>query len=156
MNFIKIIRKTFRQIHVYTVLTQGKSSIFIEQMLNNLFFLNRLALDLKFLRQYLLRQWLWKSTQRLFCCIPKIQCYPIIYYAFRTQWVTFLTYLSAEIAYYPLTFYCFTMKKEVLLSFKVSVFTDQKTFRNVPEDVNLHNLCLKHKSEIHAWNINFI
>lgn len=45
------------------------------------------------------------------------------------------------------------MKKDALFSFKVSVFTDQKTYRNIPEAVQLRSLCLKHKSEIYVWNI---
>jgi len=90
----------------------------------------------------------------LSCCIPKIHCYPIIYYAFQTQWVTFLAYLYLEITYYPLTFYCFTMKKDALRSFQVFVFTGQKTYRNIADDVNLNNLFLKHKNEIHVWNIH--
>jgi len=44
------------------------------------------------------------------------------------------------ITYQPLTFYCFTMKKDTLRSFQVFMFTDQKTHRKIAENVNLHIL----------------
>ena len=49
---------------------------------------------------------------------------------------------------------CFYWSEDPCLLIRRSVFADQKNYRNIPKNVNQHNMCLKHNSKIHVWNIH--